>query len=183
MYAILLKAHVGLAVLALALTLGWAAIVAATTAAPGRSSRLVYIGAMASTGLVGVTGLIAAFAGGFATMAFPWIGLVAVVGHAVAGARSRRSLAGRPRGAGDRRRRAAGGPVARRLRRDDHTLLICGADDEPLVSRRPAGMDRRAACGTQPGFACAIVDDICDVARRQTRDLRIVSEDEAQASS
>jgi hypothetical protein len=90
---LLLKAHVGLAVLALVLTLGWGAIVVAATAGPGRSPRLVYIGAMASTGLVGVTGVIAAFAGGFATMAFPWIGLVAVAGHGFAGARSRRSLA------------------------------------------------------------------------------------------
>ena len=93
MYALLLKAHVGVAVLALLLTLGWGAIVVATAAGPSRSSRLVYIGAMASTGLTGVTGVIAAFAGGFATMAFPWIGLVAVAGHGVAGARSRRFLA------------------------------------------------------------------------------------------
>jgi len=99
MYALLLKARVGLAVLALALTLGWAAIVVATTAGPGRSSRLVYIGAMASTGLVGVTGVIAAFAGGFVTMAFPWIGLVAVAGHGFAGARSRRNLATDRKGA------------------------------------------------------------------------------------
>lgn len=101
MYAILLKAHIGLAVLALLLTLGWAALVAAS-AGRGRSSRLVYIGAMASTGLVGVTGVIAAFAGGFATMAFPWIGLVAIAGHGFAGARSRRYLAA------DRQRAAIG---------------------------------------------------------------------------
>ena len=94
MYALLLNAHVGLAVLALLLTLGWGAFVVAAKAAPGRWSRLAYVGAMASTGLVGVTGVIAAFAGGFATMAFPWIGLVAVVGHGVAGARSRRLLVG-----------------------------------------------------------------------------------------
>ncbi len=93
MYAMLLTAHVGLAVLAVLLTLGWAAIVVAPSAGPGRPSRLVYIGAMASTGLVGVTGLIAAFAGGFATMAFPWIGLVAIAGHGFAGVRSRRFLA------------------------------------------------------------------------------------------
>jgi hypothetical protein len=93
MYDILLSAHVGLAVLALLLTLGWASFVVAATAVPGRASRLVYIGAMASTGLVGVTGVVAAFAGGFATMAFPWIGLVAVVGHGFAGVRSRRDLA------------------------------------------------------------------------------------------
>jgi hypothetical protein len=99
MYVILLSAHVGLAVLALLLTLGWASFVVAATAAPGRSSRLVYIGAMASTGLVGVTGVIAAFAGGFATMAFPWIGLVAIIGHGVAGVRSRRDLAENRRGA------------------------------------------------------------------------------------
>ena len=71
MYAMLLNAHVGLAVLALVLTLGWAAVVVATTGAPGRLSRTVYIGAMASTGLAGVTGVVLALAGGFATMAFP----------------------------------------------------------------------------------------------------------------
>ena len=92
MYALLVKGHVGLAVLALLFTLGWAALVVAATAGPRRSSRLVYIGAMASTGLAGVTGVILAFAGGFATMAFPWIGLVAVAGHGFAGARSRRYL-------------------------------------------------------------------------------------------
>jgi hypothetical protein len=102
MYAILLNAHIGLAVLALLLTLGWAAIVVAASAGPGRSSRVVYIGAMASTGLVGVTGVIAAFAGGFATMAFPWIGLVAIAGHGLAGVRSRRYLAA------DRKRAAIG---------------------------------------------------------------------------
>jgi len=99
MYLMLVKGHVGLAVLALALTLAWAAIVVAAKAGPGRSSRLIYIGAMASTGLVGVTGVIAAVAGGFVTMAFPWIGLVAVVGHGFAGARSRRSLAADRKGA------------------------------------------------------------------------------------
>ena len=93
MYALLVKGHVGLAVLALVLTLGWGAIVVATTAGPGRSSRLIYVGAMASTGLAGVTGVILAFAGGFVTMAFPWIGLVVVAGHGFAGARSRRYLA------------------------------------------------------------------------------------------
>jgi hypothetical protein len=92
MYAVLLRAHIGLAVLALPLTLGWAAFVVTASAGSGRSSRLVYVGALASTGLTGVTGLIAAFAGGFAAMAFPWIGFVAVVGHGVAGARSRREM-------------------------------------------------------------------------------------------
>jgi len=99
MYAMLLRSHVGLAVLALLLTLGWAAFVVAAKAGPRRSSRLVYVGAIASTGLVGVTGVILAFAGGFATMAFPWIGLVAVAGHGVAGARSRRFLAADRKGA------------------------------------------------------------------------------------
>ena len=99
MYAFLLMAHVGLAVLALLLTLGWAAFVVAASAGPSRSSRLVYIGAMASTGLTGVTGVILAFAGAFATMAFPWIGLVAVAGHGFAGVRSRRYLAGDRNGA------------------------------------------------------------------------------------
>jgi succinate dehydrogenase hydrophobic anchor subunit len=102
MYALLLKAHVGLAVLALLLTLGWAAFIVAASAGAGRWSRLTYIGAMASTGVVGVTGVIAAFAGGFAAMAFPWIGLVAVAGHGFAGMRSRRYLAA------DRERSALG---------------------------------------------------------------------------
>ena len=48
MYAALLKAHVGFAVLALLLTLGWGAMVAAKTAGSGRSFRLVYVGATAS---------------------------------------------------------------------------------------------------------------------------------------
>jgi hypothetical protein len=99
MYALLLMSHAGLAVLALLLTLGWAALVVAGSVGPSRWSRPVYSGAMASTGLVGVTGLILAFAGGFAKMAFPWIGLVAVVGHALAGARSRRFLAADRKGA------------------------------------------------------------------------------------
>ena len=99
MYATLLKSHVGLAVLALLSTLGWAAIVVLAKSAPGRSSRLAYIGAIASTGLAGVTGVVLAFAGGFATMAFPWIGLVAVAGHGLAGARSRRFVAADRKGA------------------------------------------------------------------------------------
>ena len=61
-----------------------AALVTAGSAGRSGLSRPVYSGAMASTGLAGLTGLILAFAGGFATMAFPWIGLVAVVGHALA---------------------------------------------------------------------------------------------------
>jgi len=99
MYALLLGTHVGLAVLALLLTLVWAALVVAAKAGPGRSSRLVYVGAIASTGLVGLTGVVLAFAGGFATMAFPWIGLVAVAVHGVAGARSRRFVAADRKGA------------------------------------------------------------------------------------
>ena len=99
MYAMLLMAHVGLAVLALLLTLGWTAFVVAASPGRGRPSRLVYIGAIASTGLVGVTGIVLAFAGGFATMAFPWIGLVAVAGHGFAGARSRKFLAADRKGA------------------------------------------------------------------------------------
>ena len=99
MYAMLLKSHAGLAGLALLLTLGWAAFVIVAKASSGRSSRLVYIGAIASTGLVGLTGIILAFAGGFATSAFPWVGLVAVAGHGVAGARSRRFLAADRKGA------------------------------------------------------------------------------------
>jgi len=99
MYAFLLGIHVGLAVLALLLTLVWAAFVVTAKVGPGRSSRLASVGAIASTGLVGLTGVVLAFAGGFATKAFPWIGLVAVAVHGVAGARSRWFLAADRKGA------------------------------------------------------------------------------------
>ncbi len=94
MYPILSEAHRGLAMLAPLLTAGWAAIVLISDPAqalgPGR--RAVYLGAMISTGLVGVTGLVIVALGPYLTMIFPWLGLALVAAHGMAGARSRRAF-------------------------------------------------------------------------------------------
>lgn len=80
------------------LTLLWALAVAVAPgiggAVSGRSRRLAYVGAMASTGLTGVTGLGLIAVGSWLTLIFPWLGLVAVIGHGIAGARGRRALSG-----------------------------------------------------------------------------------------
>lgn len=100
MYNIFNEAHRGLAILSLLLTLGWAGLLLAARqpmAELARPHRLVYAGAMASTGLVGITGIVVTAMGPWMATLFPWLGLVAVAGHGVAGARSRRALV-----AGDR---------------------------------------------------------------------------------
>ena len=96
MYTMFNHSHQGLALLSLLLTLGWAAMVLLaprTVATLGRPQRLCYIGAMATTGLVGVTGLLLGLLqGSWMTMLFPWLGLAAVIGHGIAGVRSRKTL-------------------------------------------------------------------------------------------
>lgn len=94
MYDFFFEAHRGLSVLSLLFTLGWGGIVFSAqpgTAALGGLQRLVYIGALAFTGLLGLSGL--AVIGPWFTMLFPWLGLFAIVGHGIAGARSRKALA------------------------------------------------------------------------------------------
>jgi hypothetical protein len=96
MYEILSGAHKGLAMLSVILTLCWTFVVlAASRTGPlklARLHRLAYVGAMASTGLVAITGLAVMAAGSWLATAFPWAGLVAVAGHGIAGARSRSAL-------------------------------------------------------------------------------------------
>jgi tryptophan synthase alpha subunit len=96
MYEILNEAHKGLAMLSVVLTLCWTfvVLVASRTSSLELAGlrRLTYVGAAASTGLVGVTGLIVMAMGSWLAMVFPWVGLVAVAGHGVAGARSRKAL-------------------------------------------------------------------------------------------
>lgn len=96
MYTMFNHSHQGLALLALLLTLGWAAVVLMaprTTQSLGRMQRLCYIGAMAATGLAGITGLmLVLLQSTWMSLLFPWLGLVAVVGHGIAGARSRKAL-------------------------------------------------------------------------------------------
>jgi len=93
MYTMFNHSHQGLALLSLLLTIGWAVMVMIaprTTTTLGRTQRLFYIGAMAATGLAGLTGL--ALVGAWMTLLFPWLGLVAVAGHGFAGVRSRKAL-------------------------------------------------------------------------------------------
>jgi len=97
MYELFNHGHKGLAMLALLLTLGWAAVALFTPHAAvglGRMQRLLYIGAMAVTGLAGVSGLVlvALAMGAWLALLFPWLGLVAVAGHGFAGVRSRKAL-------------------------------------------------------------------------------------------
>ncbi len=78
-------------------TLGGAAVVRCAprpSAGLGGVQRLFYIGAMAGTGLAGVSGLVlvALAMGAWLALLFPWLGLVAVAGHGFAGVRSRKAL-------------------------------------------------------------------------------------------
>ncbi|HJE28464.1 MAG TPA: hypothetical protein K8U95_04660 [Pseudomonas nitrititolerans] len=97
MYELFNHGHQGLAMLSLLLTLGWAAVVLFAprpSAGLGGMQRLFYIGAMAVTGLAGVSGLVlvALAMGAWLALLFPWLGLVAVAGHGFAGVRSRKAL-------------------------------------------------------------------------------------------
>ncbi|PYE83696.1 hypothetical protein [Pseudoroseicyclus aestuarii] len=98
MYTAMLGAHGGFAFLAMILTLGWAALVLVApkpvpATGPSPLQRGVYGGAMGMTGLVGLLGLVMVMMGNWAGAGFAWVGLMLVVLHAVAGARSRRALA------------------------------------------------------------------------------------------
>ncbi|WP_312477752.1 hypothetical protein [Stutzerimonas nitrititolerans] len=97
MYELFNHGHQGLAMLSLLLTLGWATVVLFAprpSAGLGGVQRLFYIGAMAVTGLAGVSGLVlvALAMGAWLALLFPWLGLVAVAGHGFAGVRSRKAL-------------------------------------------------------------------------------------------
>ncbi|TBW37632.1 hypothetical protein EYW49_11030 [Siculibacillus lacustris] len=91
----LIEAHRGLAMLAVLATVGWAAAALFTPLASGglgRLHRLSYVAAMATTGLAGLTGLVVVVLGTAPAALYPWFGLVAIIGHGVAGARARRAL-------------------------------------------------------------------------------------------
>lgn len=96
MQTLLIELHRGLSVLAFSLTAAWATIVIAAPHRPvrlGTLGRCIYLGAMATTGLTGVSGLFLLASAPWFAMGFPWVGLAAVAGHGVAGARGRRALA------------------------------------------------------------------------------------------
>lgn len=92
----LIELHRALSVLAFSLTAAWAAIVLAAPQRPvrlGKLGRCIYFGAMATTGLTGVSGLFLLASAPWLAMGFPWVGLAAVAGHGVAGVWGRRALA------------------------------------------------------------------------------------------
>jgi hypothetical protein len=89
-------AHSGLAALSLVTTLGWLVVVAF---GPIGLRRPLYIAAMASTGLVGLSGLATMVVGGWWPVVFPYVGLAAVAVHAAAGGIAKRDLAAGRRGA------------------------------------------------------------------------------------
>lgn len=100
MHEMLNGLHSLFAVLGLVTTIAWGAL-ALTRNRPGAlggATRGLYVGAMATTGLSGITGLVVTFLGPWVTMAFPWIGLVIVGIHGFAGKRAKQSVmtGGRP---------------------------------------------------------------------------------------
>ncbi|WAP70270.1 hypothetical protein [Jiella pelagia] len=103
MYETLVKAHGGLALLALLLSLGWTGVT--LTAPSGVVSAVsgmrkgVYVGAVALTSLVGLLGVVLlAMMPDWAGQAFTWVGLVVLVAYPILGARSRRAYAGGDKG-------------------------------------------------------------------------------------
>lgn len=96
MYQAFYEAHRGLAMLACLTTVLWAILALVPTLRQQSPSRLwkpTYIAAMATTGLSGITGLVVVWMGGWLAFVFPWLGLVAVALHGVAGVRGRKALA------------------------------------------------------------------------------------------
>ena len=96
MYTAHSEAHRGFAILGCLTTVLWAALALWPTLQRRPAPRLwrpTYIAAMATTGLSGVTGLVVLFMGHWLTFVFPWLGLVAVALHGVAGVRGRKALA------------------------------------------------------------------------------------------
>ena len=96
MYTAFYEAHRGFAMLGCLATVVWALLALIPTLrnrpAPGLW-RPTYIAAMATTGLSGVTGLVLMWMGNWLTFVFPWLGLLAVALHGVAGVRGRKALA------------------------------------------------------------------------------------------
>jgi len=116
MYTAFSEAHRGLAMLACLTTVLWAALALVPTLNHRPAPRLwrpFYIAAMATTGLSGITGLVIVFMGNWLTFVFPWLGLVAVALHGVAGVRGRKALA-----------IGAGGPLATAVTIQIVTLIV-----------------------------------------------------------
>ncbi|MBO0661120.1 hypothetical protein LQ948_00905 [Jiella sp. MQZ9-1] len=104
MYETLIKAHGGLAMLAVLLSLGWTGVaLAGPSGAAGMVTgirKVVYIGAVAVTSLVGLLGLVlVGLRPDWAGSAFTWIGLATLVFYPILGARSRRAHAAGQKGA------------------------------------------------------------------------------------
>ncbi|NDW07206.1 hypothetical protein [Jiella pacifica] len=98
MYETLVKAHGGLAMLALLLSIGWTGVAltapSGAVSAVGGMRKAVYVGAVALTSLVGVLGLVlVAMMPEWMGQVFTWVGLAVLVGYPILGAKSRRAYA------------------------------------------------------------------------------------------
>lgn len=116
MYNAFYEAHRGFAMLGCLTTVLWAILALAPTLRhrpPSRLWRPLYIAAMATTGLAGITGLVVLWIGNWLTFVFPWLGLLAVALHGVAGVRGRKALA-----------IGASGPLATALTVQIVTLIV-----------------------------------------------------------
>lgn len=94
-YLALKHSHSLTAVLALLITLAWAAV-AWNSAKPGSTllglRKAIYIANRAITGIAGITGLLITFVGPWREFVFPYIGLAAFVAHGLFAAASKRAL-------------------------------------------------------------------------------------------
>ncbi|MBO0903950.1 hypothetical protein [Jiella sonneratiae] len=103
MYETLVKAHGGLAMLALLLSLGWTGVALAgpsgAVAAVAGWRKAVYVGAVAIVSLVGLLGLgLVGFNPDWAGQIFTWVGIVVLVAYPILGAKSRRAYASGEKG-------------------------------------------------------------------------------------
>ncbi|SFB74293.1 hypothetical protein [Tropicimonas isoalkanivorans] len=95
MYTAFSEAHRGFAMLGCLTTVLWALAALIPTIRHRPAPRLwrpLFIAAMATTGLSGLTGLVVLFFGGWLSFIFPWLGIVAIALHGMAGARGRKAL-------------------------------------------------------------------------------------------
>lgn len=96
MYDVAMMLHRLTAVLSILGTLAWAVwALRGTGMAYGMTAgrKKLYIAAMATTGIAGVTGIAVTVFGPWMQMLFPYLGLAAVAGHGVAGGMAKRALA------------------------------------------------------------------------------------------
>lgn len=97
MYLAFKHSHLLTGLLAMLMSLVWGVLAwpdaRREAAAPGRSTRLVYLVFQSFAGLAALTGIAVTIAGPWQTLMFPYIGLAAFILHSIAAGMSRRMLA------------------------------------------------------------------------------------------